>query len=1014
MSEFYPDILRTPIGGSFLKDLTSVLQTIDPESRPWAIWIWNRYVSIEAVVTQMKGFIERGFGGVAIRPGKDMVPAYMSAEFLNNLGAVLEIAQEKGIGVRIADDFALPWNGFLESRAQSNPELRAQYISLEETIVAEGGDSIERTLKPAGDSIAFAVQYSEAGILPDSIKNLAVQSESGAFSWKAPQGKWKVLLFKKQYLLSPTGEYMPNPYNVKTAQTYITEILEPLKERFSKYIPGTFEGLVSEIPPLLPSHKYMPWEDDLVVKYRSRYKKDMLNALPILFLDVADESAKRARSHIYSFIGQSIHERFTEPLETWVRKFRLSQWVLAPERNIYSPTEAMGCSYAIPTIQNLSTVGIQNQDGTTENEALLKATADLNCIVFRRETVGVVGRNHQVAGATLQSLKTEIDKMALHGAARILIDGCFLNLEPRAYVRTPYNPSWYHPAWNQMGSLCSYTARMNAMMKDTHETRPVALLMPTSAINADYVPWSSEETRHELDSLQSALTELRRHSIPFDVITEELLLASSVRTNGEFGTLDRIRKGNYEAIVVPYTRLINKSIFLFLDKIATKKGKVVFLDDMMQGSLEDGITANFTERIEKLRKKTEHVHVVAPESLGEAMGDAHTPAKILVNKKPSRDITVSKYSSNGHDLYLFHNLSDKQDYYATIEIPSSKHLYYIDSETGKAYSLKSDESENGSFSITFGPSDTIIVVDSETELPEADDSEPRPTTVTFGRRRRNYRVVLKNQWDLRPETGNVLPLATWNNRIGLSRESGGFSHYSEAYFELKEPPKSCRMVMGVLNPVGNHLPSGDEVYEVSINGNFVNPIDPTKPKKRRSDEEEVVSPFPIDPFARSLCYNIHENLLIGFNRVTIRTPVSGAEPQLMAYPPVITGAFSIVKGTRGWAIDSAVTSADYDSWTKHGFPYMSGTCVYSQRFEVPTEYDKVVLRFSETSGPVDVTINDTALGILKWHPMEVDITEACTQKRNEITVRTTNTVDNYLRMNGRPSGLLGEVFVDVF
>ncbi len=998
-----------------MKDLKNALQTIDPESRPWALWIWNQYVSIEAVVAQMKGFIERGFGGVAIRPGRDMVPAYMSAEFLSILETALGIAKENGLGVRIADDFALPWNGFLESQVQSNPELRAQYISLEETIMIEGGDTVERTLQPGDDIIVFAVQYSEAGILPDSIKNLAVHSETGAFSWKAPQGKWKVLLFRKQFILYTTAEYVPKPYKHKTAQAYIKSILEQLKERFSKYIPGTFEGLVSEIPSLLPSEKYMPWEDDLVVKYRSRYKKDMLKSLPLLFLDVADESAKRARSHIYSFIGQSIHERFTEPLETWLRKFRLSQWVLAPERNVYSPTEAMGCSYAIPAIQNLSTVGIQNQDGTLENEVLLKATADLNCIVFRRETVGVVGRNHQVAGATLQSLKTEIDRMALNGSSRILIDGCFLNLEPRSYVRTPYNPSWYHPAWNQMHSLCSYAARMNALMKDTHETRPVALLMPTSSVNADYVPWSSEETRHELDSLQSALMELRRLSIPFDIVTEELLLSSSVRTNGEFGTLDRIRKGNYEAIIVPFTRLINKSIFLFLDKIATKKGKVVFLDDMVQGSLEDGITATFTERIEKLRKKAEYVHVVASEDLGQVMGDTYAPARITVNKKPSRDITVSKYSSDGHALYLFHNVSRKQDHYAEIEIPSSRHLYYIDSETGRPYSLKSGESEeNGSFSITFGPLDTILIVDSEEEIPGSDEEDNRPTAVTFGRKQRNYRIVLKNQWDLKPETGNVLPLANWNTRIGLSRESGGFSHYSEAYFELKEPPKSCRMVMGVLNPQGNHLPTGEDIYEVSINGNFVTPTDPLNPKKRRSEEQEVESPFPIDPFSRSLCYDLHENLLIGFNRVTIRTPVSTAEPQLMAYPPVITGAFSIVKGTRGWAIDSAVTSADYDSWTKHGFPYMSGTCVYSQRFEVPSEYDKVVLSFSETSGPVDVTINDTPLGILKWHPMEVDITAACTQKRNEITVRATNTVDNYLRMNGRPSGLLGEVFVDVF
>jgi hypothetical protein len=73
-----------------------------------------------------------------------------------------------------------------------------------------------------------------------------------------------------------------------------------------------------------------------------------------------------------------------------------------------------------------------------------------------------------------------------------------------------------------------------------------------------------------------------------------------------------------------------------------------------------------------------------------------------------------------------------------------------------------------------------------------------------------------------------------------------------------------------------------------------------------------------------------------------------------------------------------------------------------------------VLRFSQVSDTIDVSINGNSPTILNWHPMELDITDACNSKRNELTVRIVNTLDNILRMNNRPSGLIGEAYVDVY
>jgi hypothetical protein len=126
------------------------------------------------------------------------------------------------------------------------------------------------------------------------------------------------------------------------------------------------------------------------------------------------------------------------------------------------------------------------------------------------------------------------------------------------------------------------------------------------------------------------------------------------------------------------------------------------------------------------------------------------------------------------------------------------------------------------------------------------------------------------------------------------------------------------------------------------------------------------------------------------------------------------GNFSIAKGPHGWALDNRPAIVGHDSWTKYGYPFLSGRAAYSQTFEVPNEYEKLILRFSQVSGTVYVKVNDADIGALHWHPMELDITSYCTSQRNLLTVEVVNTVDNVLRLNGRPSGLTGEVFIDVY
>jgi hypothetical protein len=598
------------------------------------------------------------------------------------------------------------------------------------------------------------------------------------------------------------------------------------------------------------------------------------------------------------------------------------------------------------------------------------------------------------------------------GASKVLIDGCFFNLDHRTTLRTPFNPSWYLPDWQQMRELNDYIARLQGVITELRRPRRVAVLMPTSSIMADYLPSDDEASRKGMQVLARVVRELQRHNIEYDVLGENSVVAGTIEESGEFTITGRYTN-TYDTLILPYCRLVGKGLFVFLEKLALKKGTIVFVDQAPEGNQDDGVTSAFTARVDKfLRNRQETVEVVAAKEMGAYLARKEPFVRVSVNGKRYPDIWAARGSCPACDIYILHNTSDRRDCFATAKLTAAKHFYLVDCTDGSLQEIKEVEHEDevSVVSLNFAPRQTHVVAASSSKVnTTAKKSRGAPLPAVSAR---NYRIILKDHWNFQPDSPNILPLAAWNTRIGLSRESGGFSHYSESYFEIREIPDQCVLTMaGAVASVTGQ--SGNATVELFVNGNLVEEYDP-----EALSEEEGEAP-PRQPWESLLGettpkYDIRDLLIRGFNRISVRTVGLYTHPPAVLYPLLIAGSFAISRGAKGWIVDVPKAVVGYDSWTRHGFPYLSGTGIYSQGFEVPTEYKQIMLRFSQTSGGIDVAVNGKEQGTYNWHPMELDITKACVSRRNLLTVRVRNTLDNLLRMNARPSGLIGEAYLDIY
>jgi len=992
-----------------LKNLKTSLTKPAAGTQPWAIWIWNLSISKQEIENQLSSIISKGFGGVAVRPGRDMRPVYMSQEFLENFGLVLEIARQNKIGVRLADDFSLLWGGCADSITRYGRKLQAEYLALvREISPATDSPDAEIQIDPNGEYMAQAIKRApKTGEITD-VKQISVPEGKTAFKWKAPNADWSLLLYKKELARDPSGAIVPGIYNLKASQLYIQNTLDVFRTTFSRYIPTTFEGFVTEMPTLRPGGNAIFWDDDLVVKYRTKYKRDLLTLLPSVFLETP--GAEKTRIQVHHFIYHLLAERFSALLETWAKKYRLTQWLLWPETGFYRPEHALADGFILPE-SPVASFGFQNVDGGRHNFALLRMAADINTNWRRRETITVVGRNRTMVGSSLQDLKREIDLSLLAGNSRILIDGLYFNVDRRNYYKTPFNPSWYSPEWEHAKELCEYSARMQDIISGLHASREIAVLSPTDAIIGEYLPGKSSVAAVGLTRFRKTVDMLCSLGKEFDVVSEELLLTCMVRQSGEFATADRIRKGNYHALIVPYAPCVSRSLLVFLEKLAVKGTIIVFIDEAPNGTHEDGATPNVTMRIQKLvAPRRENVSVASPLELEQILIGLKPEVTLLREAGETTDVAAQVYHADGGGkVHILHNISDSADQAVIAEFLTDKYYAAVDCMSGKITELEPVEAEKNTvrMRICLSPLQTLLIVSGAARIPSSpgqDGDEFNP----FALPARMYRIVFKDQWALEPLNLNALPLANWSVRIGTSKGSGQIAHFYETTFEVKHLPDHCAFVL-------DGMSRADALFqgcEVTLNGMRLD-NDPAS-----FEDDPAVSETPLIKVLgeKSHCFDIRKKLVKGLNRVSIRTTGSALDPQTLIYPPLITGSFTVSKGPHGMVVDQPAEDAlaGHESWAKHGYPYLSGRARYTQTFEVPHDYDRLILRFSKVSGAISVKVNGEDIGTLNWQPMEADITGYCKALRNEISVETVNTLDNALRLNGHPSGLTGEIYVDVY
>ena len=78
------------------------------------------------------------------------------------------------------------------------------------------------------------------------------------------------------------------------------------------------------------------------------------------------------------------------------------------------------------------------------------------------------------------------------------------------------------------------------------------------------------------------------------------------------------------------------------------------------------------------------------------------------------------------------------------------------------------------------------------------------------------------------------------------------------------------------------------------------------------------------------------------------------------------------------------------------------------------QFERAFIRFRKVADLVEVVVNGKKIDVLAWEPFEAEITGVLKPGRNTMTLRVANTMSNLYERSMRASGIVGDVYVDLY
>lgn len=562
--------------------MPTVAQVEATWSSPSSVYGPEPYYGLSGVVTvdvirrDLDTLHDAGFRAVTVQAGRGNLFAYLSPEYFTFMKQFVAEAKKRDMKVWLVDDAGYP-SGFAGGKfTELAPELRMQALVISEKIPVSGGESLHRDLKPEAVSV-MAVKDDGSTLAITLLDTQGTQQ----LDWKAPEGKWTVLVVEHQFRTSPTRSET-NPKNVKDTSQSLEDYLNPAAtrkylefthEQYKRYLGDEFGKTILGFRGDEPDYSIggLPWTNSFFERFQQIKGYDVRPYVgaSLAMLPLRDHVAVpikmtaeqiRARADYYDVFSQLFAAGFFKPQADWCAAHSLAYQVHLNHEEM----EMMLVRSEGEFFRDMRDVQLPGIDAIWHQ--IWKDT--ISDYPRLASSVAHVYGHPMAFTESFAAYRPEPDiEMARYILNEQFVRG--INLVEMMYF--PATSNGPRPLRSYMGEagfsdLLTYVRRMSYLMAMGRPDASVALFLPSSSMW--YGDAAADTTFVSTERL------LSEHQIDFDIVSEDSLARDLQAGKGAFLT----QSGNaYRTVILPAPSVLSEDAVRRLKAFASGGGKVVFL-----------------------------------------------------------------------------------------------------------------------------------------------------------------------------------------------------------------------------------------------------------------------------------------------------------------------------------------------------------------------------------------------------------------------------------------------------
>ena len=639
----------------------SEFQTPPMKYRPIPLWFWNNAtVEREKALEQFRQMVQRdGYGGCAILPfGSEFAPEYLSDEYMNLYGAIIEEAKKSGAQMSVYDEYGFPSGSMGAINGDGIPRFMDKYpnatihrLDKIEYDVQSGKRFISRL--PEGKLMAIVGMEQETKRIISLRKFL---KEDGSLLWNVPSGKWKVLCFVCVKDGDPNVDYL----NPEAVRLFIQEVHQRYADRFG----SAFGSVITETffdEPTMYRAQGRIWTPDFNELFEKEYgfSPDLL--YPSLWQDIGEGTAS-ARNYLFGFRSKLYSEGFMKGIAEWAEKHHIEATGHQDQEEIANPVSVSGDLMLCMKYQQIP--GIDKIGGGRPTEHFYKvvssAAYNWDKTQVMSETYGAMGN------IPVEQLYHIAMEQYTKGINRLIPHAVWYNDQNVTFLP---ELSYRNPLYNQaLPDFNRFLARLNYLLRpEGGHVADIAMLYPIQSLQAEhyldgakgFYEGGVDIPHTDYPLISSMLTDTLCRD--FTYLHPEVMDERCIVKNGKLLLQNKINREQYDIIIVPGMKTIAWSHLQKLKKFRAQGGTVIFTSQLPTRSVEPGKTMQVQKGIKQLfdwngKKAGKTVFIEQPTST--ALLAALNESKYLP------DITFSAGSElryihkqiEGTELYYFANL----------------------------------------------------------------------------------------------------------------------------------------------------------------------------------------------------------------------------------------------------------------------------------------------------------------------------------------------------------------------